>query len=41
MTKEPRLYNVEKAVSSVNGIEKWNSHMKSMKLDPYLMLCCA
>ena len=40
MTKEPRLYNVEKAVSSVNGIEKWNSHMKKYDTGRPT-LCCA
>ena len=40
MTKEPRLYNVEKAVSSVNGIEKWNSHMKKYETGRPT-LCCA
>ena len=40
MTKEPRLYNVEKAVSSVNGIEKWNSHMKKYETG-CPTLCCA
>ena len=38
MTKEPRIYNEERPVSSINGIGKnWPASHKKMKLDQYLI----
>lgn len=37
MTKEPSIYNGERTVSSINGIEKKKIAIhKRIKLDPYL-----
>lgn len=36
MTKEARIYNGEKTVSSKNGVENWTATWKRMKLDHFL-----
>ena len=36
MTKEARIYNGEKTVSSINGAGNWPATCKRMKLDQYL-----
>ena len=39
MTKEPRIYNGERTVSSINGVgENWTVTCQRMKLDHYLTL---
>ena len=40
MTKEARIYNEEKAASSINGVlENWTATCKKIKLDKAPTLC--